>query len=331
MNELKRPLATFVIFAFNQEQVVTDAIEAAFAQTYSPLEIILSDDCSSDDTFNLMERAVAAYKGPHRVVLNRNPQNLNIGGHVNTVAKLASGDLIVLAGGDDISMPVRTEKLVQRWIELGCPPAVLYSDFVPMDRASRVVDLPREQIYRGIHCKQAMAAGKIWALGATTAVSKQVFSALPPFDSSVRHEDRVHPFRALLLGGTVSLVDEKLVRYRVEGGISRGKAISGHDYLFKHLPAQLARTLPDARQRLADLDAVVPVDLVLRQFCLATIADHEACIELVQRRGLGIEVALLKWLRNGARPSALLRLYLKRRFYPVFDLYFHYKHMRQLR
>jgi glycosyltransferase involved in cell wall biosynthesis len=329
--ELKRPLATFVIFAFNQEQVVTDAIEAAFAQTYSPLEIILSDDCSSDDTFNVMERAAAEYKGPHRIVLNRNSHNLNIGGHVNAVAKLASGDLIVLAGGDDISLPLRTERLVQRWIKLGCPPAVLYSDFIPMDRQSRLVNLHHEQIYRGIHCKQAMAAGRIWVLGATTAVSKQVFSALPPFDSSVRHDDRIHPFRALLLDGTVSLVDEKLVRYRIEGGISRGRAMSGYDYVFNYLPAQLARTLPDAKQRLADLDAVVPVDFMLRQFCLATIAYHEACIELVGKRGLGVEAALLKWLHYGAPPSALLKVYLKRRFHQIFDLYFYYQHIRRLK
>ena len=52
-----------------------------FAQIYSPFEIILSDDCSPDGTFKIMQEMVEAYKGPHEFVLNRNEENLGIGGH----------------------------------------------------------------------------------------------------------------------------------------------------------------------------------------------------------------------------------------------------------
>jgi len=41
----ERPLLTFALFGYNQEQYIREAVEGAFAQTYSPLEIILSDDC----------------------------------------------------------------------------------------------------------------------------------------------------------------------------------------------------------------------------------------------------------------------------------------------
>ena len=141
MADFQRPLVTLALFAYNQECYVGEAIAAAFAQTYSPLEIILSDDCSSDGTFEIMQHAVAEYKGPHHVVLNRNPLNLNIGGHVNAVAGLATGELIVLAAGDDISVPSRTRQLAQHWDALGRPPAVLCSDFEPIDSASNPVDL----------------------------------------------------------------------------------------------------------------------------------------------------------------------------------------------
>ena len=68
----ERPLVTFALFSYNQEQFIRQAVESAFAQTYSPLEIILSDDFSSDGTFEIMQEMVAAYSGPHRVVLNQN-------------------------------------------------------------------------------------------------------------------------------------------------------------------------------------------------------------------------------------------------------------------
>lgn len=324
-----QPLVTFALFAYNQEKYIRDAVEGALAQTYSPLEIILSDDCSSDATFEVMSRAAAEYEGLHRIVLNRNPQNLNIGDHVNAVAQLANGELIVLAAGDDISLPARTARLVQRWRERGCPPAVLCSDFDAMDALSRPVDLPNEHIHRGSYSKSAMACGDVRVLGATTAVSRSVFSAFSPLAHSVRHEDRVLPFRALLLGGMVELVDEKLVRYRVEGGISRNKVLSGRQYLFEHLPVLSARTLPDALQRLSDLDAIAQNEWVLRQQCQATIAEQMVQIEIPQARWLGVESAFLKGLRQGGRLRPLIKLYLKRRLYPVFDLYFHFIHGRK--
>ena len=50
-----RPVLTFAVVSCNQEQFVREAVEAALAQTYSPLEIILSDDCSDDRSFEIMQ------------------------------------------------------------------------------------------------------------------------------------------------------------------------------------------------------------------------------------------------------------------------------------
>ncbi len=110
-----RPLLTFAIFAYNQESLVQEAVEAAFAQTYSPLEIILSDDFSQDRTFNIMKAVAAGYHGPHKIVLNRNPSNLGPATHVNRIVKLAQGELIVAASGDDVSLPDRTARIFEAW------------------------------------------------------------------------------------------------------------------------------------------------------------------------------------------------------------------------
>src|SRR5207248_10197804 len=103
------PLITFAVASFNQKDYIREAIESAFAQSYSPLDIIISDDCSKDETFAIAQSMAAAYKGPHSVRLNRNPSTLGIGAHTNRLMELCRGELIVVAAGDDVSLPNRTE------------------------------------------------------------------------------------------------------------------------------------------------------------------------------------------------------------------------------
>lgn len=110
MYQKELPLVSFVLLAYNQEGFIEEAVNGAFSQNYSPLEIILSDDCSKDKTFSIMEKLASSYTGPHKVILRRNSRNLGIGGHYNEVINIAAGEIIELAAGDDISLPHRTLK-----------------------------------------------------------------------------------------------------------------------------------------------------------------------------------------------------------------------------
>src|SRR5262245_4305370 len=125
VNDNRRPLVTFYVMAFNQERFVREAVEGALRQTYSPLEIVLSDDCSTDNTFTIIQEAVEDYSGPHRIVLNRNDRNLGISEHLNRIMELSAGELIVSSDGDDVSMPERTARCVEVWLDQGKPAALV--------------------------------------------------------------------------------------------------------------------------------------------------------------------------------------------------------------
>ena len=112
MNE-ERPLVTLALFAYNQDNYVREAIEGAFAQTYEPLEIILSDDQSSDGTFQVMHAMAVSYTGPHRVRAIRQEKNLGTVNHVITVAKQAAGKYFVVNAGDDVSYPDRVARIAE--------------------------------------------------------------------------------------------------------------------------------------------------------------------------------------------------------------------------
>ena len=88
------PLVTFALFAYNQEKYIREAVEAALAQDYPNLEIIFSDDCSPNSTFDVMRESTKNYSGCHQVKLNRNPVNLGLGSHVNRVVAQSKGCLL---------------------------------------------------------------------------------------------------------------------------------------------------------------------------------------------------------------------------------------------
>ena len=90
-----------------------EAVEGAFSQTYSLLEIILSDDCSSDRTCEIMVEMAREYQGPHLVKVKREGENLGVARHFDDLMRLSGGQFVVAAAGDDISDPERTEACIR--------------------------------------------------------------------------------------------------------------------------------------------------------------------------------------------------------------------------
>jgi len=206
----ERPLVTFALFAYNQEQYVREAIEAAFAQTYEPLEIILSDDCSPDRTFAIMQEMAAAYSGPHRVIARQSPQNRRVLRHVLDVARMAQGKYMVVAAGDDISMPQRTAKLVElfereeadfcwsayRMFGDGDQPKRVLEDNYALEAA--VLGLPVRRIY-----------------GASAAYRVATVRRIAEITRAISYEDTFLEIFAALSGGGVSFCPDELIAYRV--------------------------------------------------------------------------------------------------------------------
>ena len=215
------PLVTFALFCFNQEKFVRHAVRSAFWQDCASIEIIVSDDASSDGTFAIIQEEVSSYNGPHRVVVNRNECNLGIGAHVNKVFSMASGEFIVMAAGDDISRPQRVRRLVDAWSALQYRPSSIFSAARCIDVDGRIggqysfrlQDAPRD----AAALISYDSSRRILALGASAAYSKAVMRDFPPLLDGVNVEDIPLAIRAAMLG--VTFLDEELVDYRVNTSV----------------------------------------------------------------------------------------------------------------
>jgi glycosyltransferase involved in cell wall biosynthesis len=224
-----RPLVTVAVIAFNQERYIREAIDGAFAQTYQPLEIILSDDCSPDRTFEIMQEMAAAYEGPHKVVLNRNEPNLGLVPHIDRLMEMVSGEFIVVNAGDDISLPERTSAMVAVWHLAEGDVTLVHSPAEKIDEngLSLGIRLSPQPVLDSPSA-YALAAGCHHVLGATGGWDRCIFDKFGPLGKGIDAEDHVVPFRAALLG-RIEYLEKPLVKHRA-GGISGVHSTHGRSY-----------------------------------------------------------------------------------------------------
>ncbi len=255
-----RPLLTFALITYNQTAFVAEAVHGALAQTYTPLEIILSDDCSPDDTFQIMQALAADYSGPHTLIVRQTPRNLGLIGHINDIMQVASGELVVIAAGDDISLPERAAQVCDEYLASERRAHSIFSNAIWIDEAGREMNLLHKLPVPPAELTLTQyAARRIPALvnGATQAWSKTVFEFFGPIDPALGAEDIVIPFRAALLG-QIRYIHTPLVRYRRDSG--RLNARPGQSSLGKYQQEWLKwKRLTAAVQqgRLNDLDLYI--------------------------------------------------------------------------
>lgn len=244
-----KPKASLLLLTYNQEAIVEEAALACLNQDYEPLEIIFSDDASTDGTFAILEKIAQSYEGPHTIKVRRNDKNSGIGPHYNAAIAASTGDIVITAAGDDISEPGRVTRLIEAWESAGKAPDLLSSHFSIIDSSGqkwgtvKTDDLGRASL-------ESWSKGLPLTVGATHAFTRRLFDEYGPFGADVWYEDPVILLRALMSGGAMT-VPEPLVQYRV-GGTSQQPTFASAAALKKWYGTQSKRILAGIAQMLKD-------------------------------------------------------------------------------
>lgn len=107
MNEI---LVSVVMPVYNAERYLCSAVESILNQTYSNFEFIIIDDCSTDNSYELLNNFADR---DSRIKLFRNEINLKLPKTLNFGLSQANGDYIARMDADDISHEDRLEKQVR--------------------------------------------------------------------------------------------------------------------------------------------------------------------------------------------------------------------------
>lgn len=120
------PLVSVVAINYNFEKYVWEALESVRLQTYDNIELIIIDDHSTDNSVTLIQKWLATYHAPSKLIVNE--KNLGVCATLNKAFAQATGKYIAAIATDDLWLPEKTKTQVQL-LEAAAPDVcAVYSD-----------------------------------------------------------------------------------------------------------------------------------------------------------------------------------------------------------
>jgi glycosyltransferase involved in cell wall biosynthesis len=209
----KKPLVSIVIPAYNIERYIVGAVESALAQTYRPLEIIVTDDGSTDGTKTLLEPYIA--KGEVRYIYQKNK---GIAGARNTAIRAAKGEYIALLDGDDLFLPEKISRQVAYLEEHPECDASYCGIWIFYDGAPDDVFKLNYTYYSGIDVFPNLLR-KQFINPTTLVIRRTVFEKFGFFDEKIGYcEDWELCLRIVSNGGTICFLSDYLAKCRWRAG-----------------------------------------------------------------------------------------------------------------
>jgi glycosyltransferase involved in cell wall biosynthesis len=101
-------LVSVIIAVYNCERYIQKALDSILQQSYQNLEVLICDDCSTDNSWSLL----SAYTDS-RIRLFKNKKNQGVVATRNFLFEQATGDFFLIQDADDWSSPNRVDVLLE--------------------------------------------------------------------------------------------------------------------------------------------------------------------------------------------------------------------------
>ena len=202
-------LVSIIMCTYNGSKFVVQQMESLCNQTYSALEIIISDDCSSDGTFNILQQYA---EKDSRIQLFRNERNVGYIGNFSNACKYASGFFIAISDQDDVWHAEKISLMMKSWIP-GAPlmycNSVRFTDEVPWEATAN----KKYRRFKGTDSRKLAIFNTI--SGHASMYTKSFIESILPFPGKLSYDWYAGVVAAC--NGGVGYVDKILVFQRVHG------------------------------------------------------------------------------------------------------------------
>lgn len=285
------PRVSVIIPAFNRATTLRASVESVLRQSYTDLELIVVDDCSSDDTANI----ALAFDDP-RIRLLRTTSNLGAGGARNVGVANSRGSWIAFQDSDDEWLPTKLEKQMALLDKGGAGQVAAYCGLLRLGELNDVADARLEMSYVPGKSQLKVDGELIEELLRTSMIStqtlvvrKNIFESIGGFDAELTPIEDWDFALSLCQKGLIKFVDQPLVLQRFsENSISRDgdkrlisqiRVVEKHYSTFSKYPGILAyqyRLISGALRRKGDFAEAL-------RYLLRAIKVHPSSIQLWAR------------------------------------------------
>lgn len=264
-----RPLVSVIIPVYNQGQFVAAAIESVLAQGYAPIELIVVDDGSTDDTADRLKH----YEETATIL--RQP-NRGAAAALNRGIRQSRGSLVCWLSADDEFLAGKLEAQVAAFLEAP-EVGLVHTGYEVIDSNERVTETIRDPV--GVSSDAFVTVfWKNTINGSTVMLRREVFDDTGGFDESLRADVDGDMWLRITQGHSIVGISGVFARYRVHGNtLSANTAL-----MAESMTTVRRRHMNELKRRLRHRAMPTPAVLANMSAQFATQGLHALAVELLR-------------------------------------------------
>lgn len=230
------------IATYNGAKYLSEQLDSIFAQTLLPDEVVVVDDCSTDNSWKILQDYSSVYK---IIKIYRNERNVGVTKTFERALSISSGDFIALADQDDYWLPNKLELLMAN-IDSHL---LIYSDYLIVNENLDTLFDSSKKVLPYHDGSLSMFYLRCNVPGCATLYSRKLIDLALPFPDEIISHDHYLVVLAKFFG-SIGYYNGSLLKYRqhannVSGGIYKQNYAQMIDYFILH--SKFCDTLMNSR------------------------------------------------------------------------------------
>jgi len=203
-------VVSVIVLSYNQSEYIERCLESVFNQSYKNLEVIVSDDCSTDET----DKKIAALKRIYDFKFIKREKNLGLVKNLNLACKEAKGDYVALVAADDLWQPDKI-KIQKEYMRQHKETAVCGGYVNIIDKKGNIIKSPdaNDIVFKELNFDEIMLDNYMPA--PTIFIRNEYLKMMNYFDEKYKFEDWQFLLKTLNHGYKIVILPYLLASYRV--------------------------------------------------------------------------------------------------------------------